>query len=120
MHRVAYSPQGDRILSAGQDGAALWNIAGNVDPKAKLSPLAKSFEKVESINGWDSGLKKPPIGPLEDAGDWSVIEVGDTPRLHTLPREWLDHAQETRRIKPNHGVVKKRSSARVSFLPNQS
>lgn len=44
VRTISYSPKGDRILSAGQDGAAIWNVSQYAPVPVESTPLAEEFE----------------------------------------------------------------------------
>jgi len=112
VNRVAYSPRGDRILSAAQDGAAFWNVARFAVPPVEPLPLAASFSIVESVNddpGHDS-ISKPsgallpvPPGyrprsiPTTLEGPSAVVRIGK-PNPRDVPESlgrWLSKAKTT-------------------------
>ena len=113
IHRIAYSPRGDRILSAAEDGGALWNVARFANPPVESTPLAKSFTPVESVSAIDaaSGVSSKPTGaflpastgsqpaslPAYHQADWIVIEVGKVDRSKLPPdiQRWLSQAKRT-------------------------
>ncbi len=112
VSRVAYSPAGDRFLSAGDDGVAIWDIAGTVDKESKLTPLASSFTRVQSTSAWtgqnttrDSHELFPaadvPANPAKANANWTVVEVGSVKNLSPGPRYWLTLANRVRRVEPN-------------------
>lgn len=99
---VAYRPGGDSILSAAQDGAAVWNaIRFNRPPEG----LAESFTVVETIYPFsDRGHAQtalgidvhPPASPTAGKGKFTLIEVGDRSRAHDPPqgiKHWLKQAK---------------------------
>ncbi len=48
VHAISYSPKGDRILSAGQDGAAIWNVAQYATVPVQSTPLAREFKPLSN------------------------------------------------------------------------
>ncbi|MCX7428881.1 MAG: WD40 repeat domain-containing protein [Planctomycetia bacterium] len=113
VHRIAYSPRGDRILSTADDGAALWNVARFATPPMEPTPLPESFTLVESaetirpmldVSGKPSGtLRPPPPGarpasvPADPRANWIVVKVGKVNRRDPSPevRHWLSRAKAT-------------------------
>jgi WD40 repeat protein len=102
INRIAYSPAGDRILSAAEDGPAMWNVAGVVDPSASPRPLADSFTIVETFTDTFLGpaLADSKVFPANPAGahaplaamgkvDWPIIHVGGTRVSPDFLRDWL-------------------------------
>ena len=100
INQIAFSPRGDRLLSAAVDGAALWNVAGVVDPAVRPATLAKEFEVVETVHA-DRGpaLTASQVVPAARGGDdsspftarvnWPVINVGEVSRKWGSFVDWL-------------------------------
>ena len=112
IHDIAYSPHGDRLLSAAEDGAAFWNVAAFVASPTKSSPLAGEFNTVEAFKTiYDgSSMSNPTPGTViprppgyEPASfdfrrvTWPVVEIGEVDRKRLPPdiQRWL--AQSTAR-----------------------
>ncbi|NLS95255.1 MAG: WD40 repeat domain-containing protein [Planctomycetaceae bacterium] len=112
IHDIAYSPHGERLLSAAEDGAAFWNVAAFVASPTKSSPLAGEFNTVEAFKTiYDgSSMSNPTPGTViprppgyEPASfdfrrvTWPVVEVGEVDRKRLPPdiQRWL--AQSTAR-----------------------
>jgi WD40 repeat protein len=102
IHRIAYSPRGDRLLAAAMDGAAIWPVAGVVDPAIQPAPLAKEFKIVETVDAvqgpavtesrvlpaaW-AASDSPPVAVRVD---WPVVRVGDFRPPEDL-KPWLSTA----------------------------
>ena len=112
INRIAYDPFGKRILSAAVDGAAFWDIAGNVDPGEAPSPVAATFKSVVSINAWapiakqsvDGDLFAPedrsgtPADPARGTAEWSVVKLGQVDRVSNIPHDWLTLARSSRQL----------------------
>jgi WD40 repeat protein len=112
INRIAYDPLGKRILSAAGDGAAFWDIAGNVDPGDPPRPVAATFESIVSINAWapiakqsiDRDLFAPeeragtPADPAQGTAEWSVVKLGQVDRDSNIPHDWLTLARSTRQL----------------------
>ncbi len=104
IHKIAYAPHGDRILSAAEDGAAIWNVAGVVDRAARPGPIAETFQVVEKVDA----LAGPPIVqskvmpakpdagtdslPVLGGADWPVICVGDANPTSWKSNDWVTRA----------------------------
>ncbi len=105
---VAYSPLGDRILCAADDGAAFHDIAGIVDPTAALSRIANEFTAVEGVNAWNGFRHQNLKGRLfpeltdqveqENAVDWPLIHVGKPFQLINCPTRWMNRARTIRQL----------------------
>ena len=103
VRRIAYSPRGDRLLAAAADGAAMWNLAGVVDPSIPPAPLAKMFQVVETVNAggpaatagkvlpaaWGASVPSPPSARV----GWPVVRVGDAVSDRMDDHFWLKHAR---------------------------
>jgi WD40 repeat protein len=112
INRIAYDPLGKRILSAAADGAAFWDIAGNVDPGEAPSPVAATFKSIVSINAWapiakqsiDRDLFTPearsgtPADPAKGTAEWSVVKLGQVDRVSNIPHDWLTLARSSRQL----------------------
>ena len=94
LNSIVYNPCGGWILSAGQDGAALWNVAQFATPAVKPFPLAADFRVVERATatpwfnapGQTNGLVVPvPPGyqpasiSHRQAEGWTAVMSGKTP-----------------------------------------
>ena len=94
LHNVAYSPRGDRVLTAGEDGAALWNVAQFASKPVKVIPLPTEFEKVDNVAARhpdfphasqsrffpDSTDYEPTQIPPPHSQDWDVVDVASSRR----------------------------------------
>ncbi len=116
IRRIAYSPRGDRILSAADDGSALWNVARFASPRVEPLKLAESFAPVERVNAVDAsfGVSSEPTDqflprsdgyqpasmPGKGRAKWMVFQVGEIDRRQ-IPRGvrgWLSQARATVRL----------------------
>ncbi len=103
VRRITCSPRGDRLLTAADDGAAMWNLAGVVDPAIPPATLAKTFQVVETVNAgdgpaatasrvlpasWGDSVPSPPAARV----GWPVVRVGDE-LDDRIDRFWLKHAK---------------------------
>ena len=127
LHAVAFGPLGDRILSAAEDGAALWNVARFATQPVQPIPLAARFTTVETVNAIHvtysrrtepAGVFLPaPPGYLPASFSprqrWATVEVGkvtkdDRERLPRPIQERLSDAKTTRDIDARAAVTSPR------------
>ena len=111
INDVAYSPLGDRILSAADDGTAVHEIPDFVGKPFERSSLATEFQPVEGINAWNGHRHKDLDGrlvaPIENAvravapANWELIQVGTEDQLTNRPSRWLQRARDIRQVQPN-------------------
>lgn len=128
IRQITSSPRGDRLLTAADDGAAMWNLAGVVDPAIPPAPLASQFQVVETVHAIDGpaataskllpaawGASVPP--PPAIRVGWPVVCVGDnaSDEEDWFPlywrKDWLKHAPRTVAVVP----VAREHAARPSF-----
>jgi len=112
INRIAYDPLGKRILSAAVDGAAFWDIAGNVDPGDSPRPVAATFASIVSIDAWwpiarqsiDRDLfapeerPGPPPDPAKGTAEWSVVKLGQVDQISNIPHDWLTLARSSQQL----------------------
>lgn len=115
IRSVAWSPKGDRILSAAEDGAAFWNVTAFAATPVGPSPLAASFQVVEKVSATDTVMRvptrpqglvlpipedyQPPSVPVRKTENWAIIELGEVKPVPAWDDQssWLSLAESTRR-----------------------
>ena len=118
IRRIAYSPRGDRILSAAEDGSALWNVARFASPPVEPSKLAQSFTPVERLSAINatfgvpsestgqflprSDSHQPASSPGKGQAKWILFQVGQIKSREIPPvvQAWLSQAPATVHLDP--------------------
>lgn len=80
---ISYSPKGDRILSAAEDGAAVWNVAPYAPVPVESAPLAQVFTIRQTAETW--------------ASSFGVIRGREFPVEHGLSKYLPESASDQRR-----------------------